>query len=407
MRTHHESWDVHRIKVRTMEKVRSSNVGVKSSAPRRFGGGFAAAAVILTLVLATTALAVSGTINFGSIFQSIFRGEHAAPYVQTGEDITVHVSEGEVEVALLAAFLEDTRIGGLYLELEITDPTGERLSDSFMLLLQDERLGYIPLNLHMPVDVQLIDEHTAHVSFFLPHADVRETGEIVVQFDFIASNIQTVELQPTEFNIGKHIGVDGPVVVPGAAFIEITEITLDDTGRLTITSRDSDVSVYGWGHGTLGLMQPDGEIIWSRGGSMTYGIPGWEREFNIGAVNPYDLTLVWSGERAEYVMSGNWEFTISGEAVLDPGVRRGYFEGSPTEVFLGGTSVEVLITVVDSFDIFQENPLVLYLADGTTVEPRFNGAEGGFDVVTLQYSMEFIHPEDVVRVTFRGVAIGE
>jgi len=390
-----------------MEKVRNATVGVKPSAPRRFRGGFAAVAVILTLALATTALAVSGTINFGSIFQSIFRGESAAPYVQTGEDITVHVSEGEIEVALLAAFLEDTRIGGLYLELEITDPTGERLSDSFMLLLRDERLGYIPLNLHMPVDVRFKDEHTVHASFFLPHVDVGETGEIVVQFDFIASNIQNIEMQPTEFNIGAHMGMDGPIVVPGAAFIEITEITMDDTGRLTITRRDSDVAVYGWGWAMLGLMRPDGEIIWPSGGTIHYGVPGEQCHFGLAGISPYELTLVWTGQVAEHVMSGNWEFTIpGGDTALDPGGFSGYFEGNPTEVFLGGTSVEVLITVVGSFDIFQENPLVLYLADGTIVEPRFNGAEGGFDVATLQYSMEFIHPEDVVRVTFRGIAIG-
>jgi len=389
-----------------MDKVQYSTIDARQSVPRRFRGGVAAVAVILTLALATTALAVSGTIDFDSIFQSIFRGENAAPYVQTGEDITVHASEGEIEVALLAAFLDDTRIGGLYLELEITDPTGERLSDSFALILHYERLGYISLNSFGEADVNFIDEYTVHAGFFLPHADVGVAGEITVRFDFIASNIQNVEMQPTELNIGAHMGIDTPIVVPGAEFVEITEITLDDAGKLTITSRDSDVSVYGWGAAMLGVMRPDGEIIWPSGGTVHYGIPGGRSYFDIGAIDPYDLTLVWTGRVAGHVMSGNWEFTIpGGDTVLDPGGFSGYFEGYPVRVTLGATNVEVEIFIGD-FDIFQENPLVLYLADGTTVEPRFNGAEGGHDMATLQYSMEFIHPEDVVRITFRGVEIG-
>jgi len=309
--TQNETWDVHRIKELTMSKIQHSTVGAKQSAPRRFRRGFTAIAAVITLVFATTALAVSGVIDFDSIFQSIFRNETAAPYVQTGADITVHANEGDVEVELIAAFWDDTRIGGLYLELEIHDPTGERLSDTLVLLRWDEWLGYDPItNPWGQVEVEFLDNYTLRAGFFVyAGLALTEARDILVRFDMIASGIQ-----------------------------------------------DSGVSL--------------------------------------------------STEYAAHTMLGNWEFVIPNDTALQAGIFKGYFEGHPTQVTLGATNVELEI-FVGGFDIFQDNPLVLYLADGAIVEPRFNGAEGGvYDLATLQYSMDFIHPEDVVRVTFRGVEIG-
>ena len=312
MNTQNETWDVHRIKELTMQKVQHSTTSRIQSVPRRFKRNFAAVAVavVLAFALVTTALAASGTIDFGSIFRSIFSNEQAAPYVQTGDDITVHANEGEVGVELIAAFWDDTRIGGLYLELEIHDPTGARLSDTLVLLRWDEWLGYDPItNPWGQVEVEFWDNYTLRAGFFIYGGlALTEAGDILVRFDMIASGIQ-----------------------------------------------DSGVSL--------------------------------------------------STEYAEHTMLGNWEFVIPNDTALQAGIFKGYFEGHRTQVTLGATNVEIEI-FVGNFDIFQENPLVLYLVDGTTVEPRFNGAEGGCDMATLQYSMDFIHPEEVVRITFRGTEIG-
>ena len=311
MNTQNETWDVHRMKELTMSKVQHSAVGAKQSAPRRFRRSFAATAVAVVLVFAlvTTALAVSGVIDFSSIFRSIFNSEEAAPYVQVGEDITIHANEGEVEVELIAAFFDDTRIGGLYLELKIHDPTGVRLSESLVLLRWDEWLGYAPMtNPWGQTEVEFLDDYTLRAGFFVYDGlALTEAGDILVRFDMIASGIQ-----------------------------------------------ESGVSL--------------------------------------------------STEYAEHTMLGDWEFVIPNDTALQAGIFNGYFEGHRTRVTLGATNVEIEI-FVGGFDIFQDNPLVLYLADGTTIEPRFNGAEGGCDMATLQYSMDFIHPEDVVRITFRGVEI--
>jgi len=312
MNIQNETWSVDRIKALTMHKVQNANTSTNRPAPRRIKRTFVMTAAIVTLTFAivTTALAVSGTIDFGSIFRSIFSNEQAMPYIQTGEDITVHANEGEVEVELIAAFWDDTRIGGLYLELKIHDPTGARLSDTLVLLRWDEWLGYDPItNPWGQAEVEFLDNYTLRASFFVYGGlELTEAGDILVRFDMIASGIQ-----------------------------------------------DSGVSL--------------------------------------------------STEYAEHTMLGNWEFVIPNDTALQAGIFKGYFEGHRTQVTLGATNVEIEI-FVGNFDIFQENPLILYLADGTTVKPRFNGAEGGCDMATLQYSMDFIHPEDVVRITFRGVEIG-
>ena len=312
MKIHNETFSVERIKELTMSKVQNAAAGTKQSVPCRLKGGIAAIVAVIMLMFATTALAVSGVIDFGGVFQSIFRNETAAPYIQIGEDITTHANEGEIEVELIAAFLDNTRIGGLYLELKIHDPTGERLSESLVLLRRDERLGYDPIsNPWGQVEVEFLDDYTLRAGFFVDNGlALTEAGDILVRFDMIASGIQ---------------------------------------------NQDSGVAL--------------------------------------------------STEYAAHTMLGNWEFVIPSDTALQAGTFEGYFEGHLTRVTLGATNVEIEIFVGD-FDIFQDNPLVLYLADGTSVEPRFNGAEGGCDMATLQYSMDFIHPEDVVRITFRGVEIG-
>ncbi|MCL2368099.1 MAG: hypothetical protein FWC72_03810 [Oscillospiraceae bacterium] len=401
MKLQKETWDIERIKELTMQKIQGSAVRAGQSAPRRFQGGFVAIAAVIMLVFATTALAVSGVIDFpgfGSLFQSVFNNEAAAPYVRAGEDITVHVAEGDVEVELISAFIPGTHTGRVFLELEIHDPTGIRLSDSLMLLLWDDVLGYYPLSMYTPDTVQFIDDYRVRAAFDLFHSFTDETArEMIVRFDTIASGVSFVHEQVLDFNIGAHIGIDSPVAVPGAEFIQIKEIIWEGD-RLIVTHHDTG---NGWGSGLLSLMKPDGEIILNRGGSSTYGVPGQRSPFFIGSIDPHDLTLVWSGQRAEHLMHGDWAFTIP--STLETRILEGEFEGHPTRIYLSATNVRFYI--FHGIDIFEDNPLVLYLADGTRVEPKHFGAEGDHRLAVFDYPMDFVHSDEVVRITFRGVEI--
>ena len=404
MNANQESWSVERIKALTMQKIHDTAADRERPVPRRFPRSAAAAVAALALAFATTALALSGAIDFASIFRSVFQNESAAPYVRREVDIMMQTEEGELIVLPMGVFWEDSRIGGLYLDLEITDPVGGRLSDSLQLLYWNDWLGYEMINLYGEAYVRFIDDYTLHAGFWIPFVTgVGEGGELIVRIDAIASGVHWENEQATTFDIGAHIGLEKPVVLPEAAFIEITEITLE-AGTLTITHRQSDAALYGWGQASIGIMKPDGSISWSFFTSGTLDVPGQRSTFHVGDVDPADLTLLWQGLRADHTMTGFWEISFPGEAVLETRIIDGTVEGAPAQVILGGTTVELQI-FAGFFDIFGEKRLILHLIDGTTVEPRFNGAEGGSDMATVQYSMDFIHPEDVVRVTFRGVQI--
>jgi hypothetical protein len=185
---------------------------------------------------------------------------------------------------------------------------------------------------------------------------------------------------------------------------------------LTIFHSDTTTNpfAYGWGSGTLSLMKPNGETIGLSGArnhflsNDSFSIVGVESYFNIGNIDPNDLTLVWRGDMAEHIIPGNWEFTIATDnRSIQQGVFHGYYEGHQIEVDISTTRATVHILGWTDWEaiskLFDEDSLVLYLADGTTVLPKIGGAEGayiGYDIV------DFINPGDIVRVTFRGVEIG-
>jgi len=408
---------------------------------------FVAAAIILTLGFTITAIA---TDLFG--FRSIFEDEAIAPFIvagdnitgntdtgleanendQMGIDITVQPHENEVDVKLLAAFFDETQGGGLYLQFEIHDPTGTKLSDSIVLILHDEATVYTQLNMDIPSDirqwmdsdtshsphdgVQIIDAYTVRADFFIPSwKPIRknEAGDITVRFDLIATNVKNTTIS-TGFNIGEHLNMDGSIALPGAEFIQITGVELN--GReLTIFHSDTsaDPKVYGWGAGTLSLIKSNGETIGITGGrnhflsNESFSIIGVESYFGIGNADPNDLTLVWRGDIAQHILAGNWEFTIAtGNIAIQPGLFEGYYEEHRIVVNISTDRVNVHILDWTDWaaisELFNEDSLVLYLADGTTVLPKIGGAEGSY----IGYDMDFINPGDVIRVIFRGVEIG-
>jgi len=384
------------------EKIAEANIIVVK--PKSVKFTLAVAAVMLMLAFATAALAVSGIIDIGSIVNSIFNNKEAAPYIQKGEGITLKSGDSEITIEPIAAFF-DTASDGLYIELKIIDPTGTKLSDS--LLFTDSKSGF-ELNTG-PAAVRVIDKNTVIAGLFITPVNI---GETTFRFDIVASGITYYgEEQRTLFSISEHIGINNPVVVRGAEFVEITAVRLDE-GLLTITHRKSDPSFYGYGFAHFGIMKPDGEVIYSSSGGETGGVPGQYDCFEIGDMNPEELTLVWTGVRYDHTMTGSWEVTVSGENVLEVREFNGEFEGHSTQVILGATSVEFLIStdyVSNPFpyDHMAEDAVSINLIDGTIVHPRFSAYMNDPMTASYSYTMDFINPDNVVSVMFCGTTISD
>ena len=359
----------------------------------------AAAIAAVTVVLSGIALAATG-FDFDSIFNSIFSNKEASRYVQTGDGITALSNYGAMSVEPIAAFYE-SGLSGLYVKLRINDPTSSKaLSDSLVFLENG-------MKIHTgQVFTEVIDSNNVFVSMFItPMPDIDRT----IRFDTIASGITFYyEAQPTQFNIGEHLGLDRSVIVQGAEFIKVNGITLDG-GTLEIGFCDSDASFYGWGSAFLGVMTLDGEAIWTNGVSVNAMTGEHFARIEIGSLNPDDLTLIWNGERADHTMTGSWEFAVSGDNVLEPRKYKGEFEGYEAQVTIGATSVgiEILADYLNNEFPYELTAidgvtLMLTLSDGTIVYPKFSSSMNDSMMASFGYVMGFVNPADVVSVTFCG-----
>jgi len=375
----------------------------KTAHTRKSGKRLLLVAVIaaLTIVLSSIALAASN-FSFDSVFNSIFNNKEAELFVQTGDGITLKSIDGDVVIEPLAAFFDVAR-DGLYIELKITDPTGAKLTDS--LIFADKESGF-QINTG-PVVVRFIDKNTVIAGIFITPVD---TGETTIRFGMIASGISDFyEEQYTSFNVGDNIGARKPVVVPGAEFIEITDIKLDGN-RLTITHRNSDPSVFGFGYASLGLLKPDGEVIYSSFGEDATGASGQSDCFETGGIDPKELTLVWSGIRYDHVMTGNWEIIVSGGNVIETREFSGEFEGHSIGVTIGATVIEfqIFTDYVNNpfpYDYMADDAVIISLSNRMSVYPRFEGHMNDPTTASIWYTMDFVNPADVVSVMFYGVEI--
>ena len=108
--------------------------------------------------------------------------------------------------------------------------------------------------------------------------------------------------------------------------------------------------------------------------------------------------------------SHNFQIVNRLEEPMQEDVFHGYYQEHRMEVNISTTSVKIYIVDWTDWDfvlgLFNRVSLMLHLSDGTTVQLKLGGAEGGADGVSLSYEMEFIDPGDIERVTFRGVDIG-
>jgi hypothetical protein len=415
----------------SLRKVRANaelTGGHRRSKSRRAMPRFAvvAAALAAALSLSTVALAATGVINFDTVIDSVF-DKGTTPYIQTGDELNTLSSSGEVTVDATAAFLDEAR-DGAYVQLRIKDTTGTKLTESLALSEGERVIGAAAKNVATDtlifsnagqrvntgeVSVNVVDKNTVVASMFilgidgLDVADGKVNGKARIRFDAIASGIRVyLDAQTTGFNIGANLGIHEPTVVPGAEFMEIVGISRKD-GSLTITRQASDATVHGWGEASLGLQKPNGEIIWSPHSSFDERSMRWTDDFELGDADPDDLTLVWTGRRADVAFTGDWTFDVSGENVIAPRKMSGSVDGNAAQALIGATSVEIKVFAdyyanPMPFDPHEEGAVAITLTDGTTVIPKAEATARDPEGATFKYTMPFINPDEVASVTFGG-----
>ena len=207
------------------------------------------------------------------------------------------------------------------------------------------------------------------------------------------------------------INMDKPLILPNVEFIQIDEIDYN-SNILTVLCRNPDASTYGWGSGALGIQKPNGDILWANSSrNITNDSSEIELTFKIETITDEHI-FVWEGHRPKHVIKGNWEFTITGETGLEEKVFNAVVDGLKTEIKVSSLGVSVYMYDAPDFDTSREIvlnhhnlELVLHLADGSVIKPIAGGAEGGTDIILISYIMDFINPNDVVKVTFCGVDI--
>jgi hypothetical protein len=326
----------------------------------------------------------------------------------------VHANEGDVSVEPIAAFLDlHGSMPGLYLELRITDPTGAGFSDRLRFIFRNEFGNLISLDPGENYVMRAVDANTTIVSLYTDRFSLGESGDATVRFDTIASGVSDTDgWQLTRFSIGEHIGIVSPIVAPGAEFIEITDLALDN-GLLTITHRNSDTALHGWGSAVaLGLSKPDGEVVSHSLASHNVEAGVSTATFEIGDMDPQDLTLVWSGMHAGRTVTGNWEFSVSADNVLEPRVFYGAYQGNRAQVTLGATSLAITVYSDHSIIEFPRDwapgdTATLLLEDGTVVQTWTNSIEfSNTPEARFTFFMNFVNPADVEGVTLFGVTIG-
>jgi len=419
-----ETCAAERVKALTRAKL---NINMDAS-PRRIRSRWIvsiAIAATLVLTIGGAAIAASmGAIKLSGIFGSVFNGEKSQKFVKTGDEIEVISSEGDVSVEMLAGFIDGEY--GAYVQLRVHELSGTKLTDSLSIPEDEKVVGTYEAEKELTaqdtfiflnggnrlntggVDVSVIDSNTVETTMFTQNKTDSD-GKYLIKFDTIASGIRTyLDPQDTGLSIGEIIRIADGTLVSGAEFITIRSIDLDGN-KLSIAHYNSDAAIYGWGSASLGLLKPDGEVIWATAGSNAVGVPGQTDIYELGDANPGDLTLVWQGCRADYVLTGDWEFAISSENILMPKTLSGEVEGHFASAVIGATSVEIEIHAdyyhnEPSFDPMADGALEIILNNGQRINSNIDFHSSMLDetIATFSYSMSFVNPDDITSIVFCG-----
>jgi hypothetical protein len=304
----------------------------------------AAAIIVMTLTLSITALAVTGIIDLGSIFNSIFANPEANPYILSDDTIEItHSSEtstNETIIGFTANGSDDLMIEpiagfidgvSLYLQLKITAQNDNHIPDRLYIIdgTSIRNIG--------DVAISHIDEKTAIISF-LSHIlyDFNVGDDVTISFNAISSMPIKVENRPDNAPTEPP---PEPVDSNDVSYVAPTENAITFFGDWKITvSADS-------------IMQPR---------TIDSNFRGLSAEIRINATS------------VEVKVFADEDVPFDFDNVDD--------------------------RLPSSFD--DAETLVITLADGRVIVPMFNGDNMDFSMVAYAFSMEFINPADVVAIEF-------
>jgi hypothetical protein len=310
---------------------------------------FAAAIIVIIFSFSLTALAVSGIIDFGSLFNSIFANPETTPYIISDDMINITQSgtsranesiadiiansSDDLLIEPIAGFIDGL---SLYLQLKITSQNDNPIPD--MLYIID---GTSIRNIG-DVAVSHIDEKTAIISFE-SHIlyDYKSGDDVIINFNALSSLPIVVENRP------------------GSAPAEPPPEPIDSNEESYVTPIDNAVTFYGdW------EIRVSGEnVLESR--FIDCSVLGLSAQVRISATS-LEVQL-YSDENEPFDVTAD---SLDNEIPLDLPIESGF------------------VTVM--------------LTDGRIVELMFNGVI--FDTMTasFMYSMEFVNPADVVSIDFYG-----
>ena len=149
----------------------------------------AIAAIVCVLIFGSAAaLAVTGVIDFGSFYQSIFSNPEAEPYVSTTDMIKLIGSSDDLEIEPIAGFIDGEK---LYIQMKITSMNDKSIPEQLYIIDGD----YI-VNVG-DVTISHLDEKTALITF-MSHikSKDREGTTIYLMFNAISSEPISVENRP-------------------------------------------------------------------------------------------------------------------------------------------------------------------------------------------------------------------
>jgi hypothetical protein len=305
----------------------------------------AAAVIVMTLAFSLTALALTGVINFGAFFNSIFANPEAAPYVSTDEMITITTNGDEPLNESFAGFTESSNdiliepIAGfidgisLYLQLKLTSQNDNPIPDRLYIIdgTSIKNLG--------DVAISHIDEKTAIISF-VTHIlyDFNVGDDITIRFNAISSMPIKVENRPD--NVPTEPPPQ-PVDSDDVTYVAPTENAITFLGDWTITVSTDSV------------------------------------------IQPITVDSNFRGLSAEiYISATGIEVTIFAD------------EDVPFDL----DNVDSRLPMYSR----EDEVLIISLTDGRAVKPLLNAINMDYSMAAYGHSMEFINPADVVAIEFDG-----
>ena len=444
-----EVWSSDRIKDLTMSKIHNSETHADRYESRGIMRRFAivAAAAVLALALATTALAVSGIIDLGKIYNSFFNNPSAVNKIEVGQSI----KKNGMEITLLSAFTDGNKAHAL---LELRDFEGKRLSDSVKVLskgsgydvysgaaVYDDADNKVTLALTMVLhqSAGIGDRLELDIDAILSGINSIDCEPLGLDIAAYANNSETISLDEWNDNVSGgvkmpgtmgHTGDEDPGIeqllktdelefsIPGIDWAVITNIGVIDS-RLHLQYKRTAAYNGDYNVGYFSLLDASGTAIYSCFDICMNGYS--EMVFDIGGLDLTTLRLAVSGSRIDNVVLGPWNmsFVVNQEtpkksiSVIpsdSPYFKKLEIICSPLATSVQMLSDEWQESDGDIFEYFQMvreyfsgfGAPYLTLKDGSTVilemQSSMLDSMGGFD----EYESIYFDIEELYSITFCG-----